>query len=181
MLLRFCALGVTMSWDDGFPWERGRPARTMMASRERGRPARLRQCLAQVRPSPPLGSTGNGAIALLRPLAAAVPARPGWRLQHRTEAQRRPKGQDAVRDARAPRAITPPLRGSRRSRPPPGPKRTNKRNPRRGTKDHEGTRRKTKRKMSFFATRRRRQSSLVFDLRYARPPPCRAHHSRKNG
>ena len=27
MLLQFCALGVTMSWDDGL-WERGRPART---------------------------------------------------------------------------------------------------------------------------------------------------------
>ena len=54
ILLQFGSLGVTMSWDDGFPgarasrphndasWERGRPARTMTASRERGRPARTK-------------------------------------------------------------------------------------------------------------------------------------------
>ena len=85
----------------------------MMASWERGRPART--SLAQPRPSPPLGSTGTGAMALLRPGPLLFPPT-GWLLQHRTEAQRRPKGQDAGGTPRAPRAITPPLRGSRRSR-----------------------------------------------------------------
>ena len=50
--------------------------------------------LAQPRPSPPLGSTGNGAMALLRP-GRWGSRRQGGCLQHRTEAQRRPKGQDA--------------------------------------------------------------------------------------
>ena len=50
--------------------------------------------LAQPRPSPPLGSTGNGARALLRP--GRCGSRPqGGCLQHRTGAQRQPKGQDA--------------------------------------------------------------------------------------
>ena len=52
------------------------------------------QSLAQPRPSPPLGSTGNGAMALLRP-GRCGSRRQGGCLQHRTEAQRRPKGQDA--------------------------------------------------------------------------------------
>ena len=60
--------------------------------------------LAQPGPSPPLGSTGNGALPLLRPGPCAMAllrlgrccSRPqGGCLQHRTEAQRQPKGQHA--------------------------------------------------------------------------------------
>ena len=50
--------------------------------------------LAQPRPSPPLGSTGNGAMALLRP-GRCGSRRQGGCLRHRTEAQRQPKGQHA--------------------------------------------------------------------------------------
>ena len=39
-----------------------------------------------------------------------------------------------------------------------------KRYPRRGTKDHEGTRRKTKRKMRFFVTKRRQQRGAPFPI-----------------
>ena len=52
------------------------------------------QGLAQPRPSPPLGSTGNGAMALLRP-GRWGSRRQGGRLQHCTEAQRQPQGQHA--------------------------------------------------------------------------------------
>ena len=79
MLLQFGALAVTMSWDEGFLGSAGVP------------PA---PSLAQARPSPLLASTGNGAMALLRP-GRWGSRRQGGCLQHRTEAQRRPKGQDA--------------------------------------------------------------------------------------
>ena len=79
MLLPFGALGVTMSWDDGFPGARA--SRPHQAWHSLGHP-------------PPLGSTGNGAMALLRP-GRCCSRRQGGCLQHRTEAQRRPKGQDA--------------------------------------------------------------------------------------
>ena len=79
MLLQFCALGVTMSWDERLPGSAGVP------------PA---QSLAQPRSSPPLGSTGNGAMAVLRP-GRCCSRRQGGCLQHRTGAQRRPKGEDA--------------------------------------------------------------------------------------
>ena len=49
---------------------------------------------AQPRPSPPLGSTWNGAMALLRP-GRCGSRRQGGCLQHCTEAQRQPKGQHA--------------------------------------------------------------------------------------
>ena len=52
------------------------------------------QSLAQPRLSPPLGSTGNGAMALLRP-GRCSSRRQGGCLKHRTEAQWRSKGQDA--------------------------------------------------------------------------------------
>ena len=52
MLLQFCALGVTMSWDDGLLGARA---------------SRPHQAWHRPGPSPPLGSTGNGAMALLRP------------------------------------------------------------------------------------------------------------------
>ena len=85
----------------------------MKASRERGRPART--SLAQPRPSPPLGSTGM-APRLSFGLAAAVPAH---RVAACSTALKLSGGQrDRMRAGRphAPRAITPPLRGSRRSR-----------------------------------------------------------------
>ena len=52
------------------------------------------QSLPQPRLSPPLGSTGNGAMASFG-LTDAVPADRVGCLQHRAEAQQRPKGQDA--------------------------------------------------------------------------------------
>ena len=63
--------------------------------------------LAQPRPSPPLGSTGNGAMALLR-TGQCRSRRQGGCLQHCTEAQRQPKGQHA--------GGTPALPGKARSR-----------------------------------------------------------------
>ena len=71
--------------NDGFPGAR--------ASRPHndGFPA---PSLAQPRPSPPLGSTGNGAMALLRP-GRCGSRRQGGCLRHCTEAQRQPKGQHA--------------------------------------------------------------------------------------
>ena len=57
--------------------------------------------LAQPRPSPPLGSTGNGAMALLRP-GRCGSRRQGGCLQSRAEAQRPAKGTACGRDARAP-------------------------------------------------------------------------------
>ena len=48
--------------------------------------------LAQPRPSPPLGSTGNGAMALLRPGSMPFPPT-GCCLQHPIEPQRRPSGE----------------------------------------------------------------------------------------
>ena len=52
------------------------------------------QILPQLRPSPPPESTGSGALPLLRP-GPCGSRRQGGCLQHRTEAQRRPKGQHA--------------------------------------------------------------------------------------
>ena len=52
------------------------------------------QSLAQPRPSPPPGSTCNGAMGLLRP-GRWGSRRQGGCLKHRAEAQQRPKGQDA--------------------------------------------------------------------------------------
>ena len=52
------------------------------------------QGLARPWPSPPLGSTGNGAMALLRP-GRCGSRRKGGCLQHCTEAQRQPMGQHA--------------------------------------------------------------------------------------
>ena len=99
MRLQFGALGVTMSWDDGFLGARA------------SRPHQAWHSLG----ISPTWINGNSAMALLRPGRCC--SRPqGGCLQHRTEAQRRPKEQVCGRDARAPRAITPPLRGSRRSR-----------------------------------------------------------------
>ena len=59
---------------------------------------------------PPLGSTGNGAMALLRPGRCGYCRRSGC-LQSRAEAQRPPKGQHAGGTPALPGAITPPLEG----------------------------------------------------------------------
>ena len=72
------------------PW--GDDVMVMTASWERGRPARTKPGTASA--ISPLGSTGTGATALLRP-GRCCSRRQGGCLQHRTEAQRRPKGQDA--------------------------------------------------------------------------------------
>ena len=78
-LLQLCALGVTMSWDEGFPGARA------------SRPHQARHSLGD---RPPLELTGNGTMALLQPGRCC--SRPqGGCLQHRAEAQRRPKRQDA--------------------------------------------------------------------------------------
>ena len=78
-LLQFCPLGVTTSWDEGPSGSAGVP------------PA---PSLPQPRPSPPTGSTGSGAMALLRP-GRCGSRRQGGRLQHRRETERQPKGQHA--------------------------------------------------------------------------------------
>ena len=100
MLLQFCVLGVTMPWNDGLPGARA------------SRPHNAWHSLGHL---PPLGSTGNGAMALRRP-GRCCSRRQGGCLQHRTEAQRRPKGQDAGGTPALPGQSLPPLRGSRRSR-----------------------------------------------------------------
>ena len=103
MLLPFGALGVTMSWDDGFPGARAsRPHNDGFPGARASRP---HQAWHSLGPSPPLGSTGNGAMGLLRP-GRCCSRRKGGCLQHRTEAQRRPQGTGCGRDARAPRRCT---------------------------------------------------------------------------
>ena len=118
--------------------------------------------LAQPGPSSPLGSTGNGTMALLRP-GRCCSRRQGGCLQHRTEAQRRPKGQDAGGTPALPGPITPPLRGSRRSR---------------------AARRRLMR-WGVGAGRLLRKPTCALWETPVRPrvgpPPCRADHSRKNG
>ena len=77
--------------------------------RERGRPART-NAWHSLGHLPPLGSTGNGAMALLRPGRCGYCRRSGC-LQSRAEAQRPPKGQHAGGTPALPGAITPPLEG----------------------------------------------------------------------
>ena len=104
MLLQFRALGVTMSWDDGFLGARAsRPHNDGFLGARASRPHKAWHSLGHL---PPLGSNGNGAMALLRP-GRCCSRRQGDCLQHRTEAQRRPKGQDAGGDSRAPRQCRP--------------------------------------------------------------------------
>ena len=142
MRLQFCALGVTMKW---LAWERGRPART-----KPGTPG----------PSPPLGSTGNGAMALLRP-GRCGSRRQGGCLQHRTEAQRRPKGQDA--------GGTPALPGQ--SLPE-------------GESQCRAARRRLMRWGVSGGQLLRKPTCTLWETPVcprAGRPPCRADHSRKNG
>ena len=79
MLLHFCPVGVTLSWEEAPPGSAGVP------------PA---QSLPQLQPSPPPESTGSGALPLLRP-GPCGSRRQGGRLQHRRETERQPKGQHA--------------------------------------------------------------------------------------
>jgi len=60
-----------------------------MPPRERGRPART--TLARPRPSPPPGSTGNGARTPLRPSRCRT-RRQGGRVPHRRETERHRRG-----------------------------------------------------------------------------------------
>ena len=78
-LLQFCPLGVTTSWDEGPSGSAGVP------------PA---PSLPQPRPSPPTGSTGSGAMALLRPGRCGSRRQGGW-LPHRKETERHATGEDA--------------------------------------------------------------------------------------
>ena len=101
-------------------------------------------------------------MALLRPGRCGFCPQGGC-LQHRTEAQRRPKEQVCGRDARAPRAITPPLRGSRRSR---------------------AARRRLMRWGVSGGRLLRKPTCTLWETPVcprAGRPPCRADHSRKNG
>ena len=92
MLLQFCALGVTMSWDDGFLGARAsRPHDDGFLGARASRPHQAWHSLGHL---PHLDQPGP-APRLSFGLADAVPAHRGGCLQHRTEAQRRPKGQDA--------------------------------------------------------------------------------------
>ena len=79
MHLQSCALGVTMSWDDGFLGARA--SRPHQAWHSLG-------CLPHL-------DQPETAPWLSFGLADAVTRPQGGCLQHRTEAQRRPKGQDA--------------------------------------------------------------------------------------
>ncbi len=79
MLLQYRDLGVTTAWEEDPPGSAGVP------------PA---QYLAQPRPSPRPGSTGKGAMPLLRP-GPCGSRRQGGRLPHRKETERQPKGQHA--------------------------------------------------------------------------------------
>ena len=112
MLLQFGALGVTMSWDDGFLGARAsRPHNDGFLGARASRPHQAWHRLAHL---PHLDQPGTEPW-LSFGLADAVPAD---RVAACSIALKLSGGQrDRMRaDARAPRAITPPLRGSRRSR-----------------------------------------------------------------
>ena len=79
MLLQSCALGVAMSWDDGFPGARA------------SRPHKAWHSFGHL---PHLDQPGTAPWLSFGP-ADAVPADRVGCLQHRTEAQRQPKGQGA--------------------------------------------------------------------------------------
>ena len=140
--------------------------------------------LAQPRPSPPPESTGSGTLALLRPGRCCSRRQDGC-LQHRTEAQRPPKGTECGRDARAPRRCRPggaaggwrptsqkadvhPLGNSRlpASRPPPWCADHSRKNGRSLMKmNHEWTRMNTNRpedRWTSFNHKRRQNASAIF-------------------
>ena len=94
MLLHFCPVGVTLSWEEAPPGSAGVP------------PA---QILPQLRPSPPPESTGSGALPLLRP-GPCGSRRQGGRLQHRRETERQPKGQHAGGTPALPGGVVPMVR-----------------------------------------------------------------------
>ena len=148
-ILQCCALGVTMSWDDGFPGARASRPHDDGPPGSAGVPPA--PSLAQPRPSPPLGSTGNGAMALLRPGRWGYCRRSGC-LQSRAEAQRPPKGQHAGGTPALPGTAVPADRVAACSIAP---------------KLSGGHR-------DSMRARRPRSRARLF-------PPCRADHSRKNG
>ena len=90
MLLQFCALGVMMSWDDGFLGARASHPHNE-GSWERGRPARTKPGTASVIYSTWINRERRHGSPSTWPMRFPPT---GW-LQHRTEAQRRPKGQNA--------------------------------------------------------------------------------------
>ena len=108
------------SWERGRPArimtasrERGRPARTMMASRERGRPARTMPGTAS--PIPPTWINRQRCHGCPSAWPMGFPPK-GWLPAASHSSSAAATGTGCGRDARAPRVITPPLRGSRRSR-----------------------------------------------------------------
>ena len=97
--LQFCALGVTMSWDDGFLGARASCPHQAWHS--------LGHLPTWINRERRHGSPS--AWPMLFPPTGWLPA-----TSHSSSAAA--KGTGCGRDSRAPRAITPPLRGSRRSR-----------------------------------------------------------------
>ena len=94
ILLQCCALGVTMSWDDG-SWERGRPARTKPGTAWAIFPTWINRERNHGSPS---------AWPMLFPQTGWLPA-----ASHGSSAAA--KGAGCGRDARAPRANHSPLEG----------------------------------------------------------------------
>ena len=92
MLLHFCPVGVTLSWEEAHPGARAsRPhksSRSFSHLLHRNQPAAA-PCLCFGRAHQP-----SGALPLLRP-GPCGSRRQGGRLQHRRETERQPKGQHA--------------------------------------------------------------------------------------
>ena len=109
MLLQYRDLGVTTAWKEDPPGSAGVP------------PA---QIFPQPPPSPPPGSTGNGAKALLRPGPFSSRRQSGW-LPHRRETERQLKEEDAGGTPALPGGVVPmvrwgyPARDFSESRPAP--------------------------------------------------------------
>ena len=127
-------------------WERGRPARTKPGTASPISPTWINRERRHGSPS---------AWPMLFPPTGWLPA-----ASHGNSAAA--KGRGCGRDARAPRAITPPLRGSRRSRAA------------------------RRRLMRWGAGGRllRKPTCTLWETPVcprATPPPCRVDHSRKNG
>ena len=145
MLLQFCALGVTMSWDEGFPGARA------------SRPHQARHSLADLphldQPATaPWLSFGLADGVLAHRVAACSIALKLSAVQRNRMRAGRPRSQ----------AITPPLRGSRRSR---------------------AARRRLMRWGVGASRLLGKPTCTLWETPVcprAGPPPCRADHSRKN-
>ena len=128
-------------------WERGRPARTKPGTASAISPTWINRERRHGSPS---------AWPMLFPPTGWLPA-----ASHGSSAAA--KGTGCGRDARAPRAITPPLRGSRRSR---------------------AARRRLMRWGVGAGRLLRKPTCTLWETPVcprAGPPPCRTDHSRKNG